>query len=389
MPFDPPTQPATPEEMHREISGLLGNSGQLRKFLLSGLLDGLWYWDVEDPALGFISPTFWRLLDLDPETMGGSPQAWQDHMYFEDLSAARHDLQRHYCDPDCPFDLIARFRHPKGTPVWLRCQGTALRDSAGRPRRMLVVLNDLTDIKRAEVRAVEKKQELEKINSELRTLSYGISHDLKAPVSTARMLLRELCDLGLDGLCDEQRDLLCYAYGTLDRMVELIENVLRYARLVSAPRDVEVIDTDALVAAIVSDLRASIADTRAEVVTGHLPNICGNPVQIRSLFQNLVENALKFHRKDVPPQVKVRGWSIDGRVRFEVADNGIGIEKRFHQKIFDMFARLHNQDDYLGSGLGLAACAKVVANHGGEIGVSSSPNRGSTFHVTFPQDVAK
>ena len=383
----PPRPPA--HYLATELNALLQKDNSTWEFLQHGSLDGVWYWDLESPETEWMSPEFWHLLGIDPATKAHSPEAWQDLIHPDDLKLALENFERHCADPDHPYDQIVRYRHADGSTVWVRCRGIAIRDETGKPVRMLGAHNDLTAVKRGEAAAVEQKKELERINGELRAFAYGISHDLKAPTNTAKMLLREIRESGGYAPNAEQAELFDYAQGTLDRMCDMIENVLGYARLVGAAPDTERLDMTRLVNDVVRDLRARIEEAGGTVEVGDLPPLHGNPIQLRSLFQNLIENALKFRREGVPPVVRVRGWEINGERRYEVADNGIGIEEKYHKTIFLMFARLHNHDDYIGAGLGLAACAKVAANHGGEISVTSQLGRGSAFHVTLNgQDMA-
>ncbi len=388
MPMQPdaPRTAAPKHYLEQELDLLFKEDERMWHFVQHGSLDGVWYWDLEDPTVEWISPEFWHLLGIDPATKEHCPSAWQELIFPEDLEIALRNFDAHCADPSLPYDQIVRYRHADGSTVWVRCRGVAIRHGAGKPLRMLGTHNDLTAAKQAEEAALIKKRELERANHDLRAFAYGISHDLKAPANTAKMLLREIRESGDQKMNDEQNELFGYAQGTLDRMCELIENVLEYARLVGAPRDVVRIDPNALLSNVLSDLRARIVETGAKIDVGELPPLSGDPIQLRSLFQNLIENAIKFRSEGRPPRVSVVGRVEENKVHIEIADNGIGIEPKFHKRIFEMFSRLHNHDDYGGSGLGLAACAKVVANHAGHISVSSNPEEGSVFRVTLPME---
>jgi signal transduction histidine kinase len=168
-------------------------------------------------------------------------------------------------------------------------------------------------------------------------------------------------------------------------MIALIENLLRYARtggvaVQSVPVALEPVVRQ--IAATFSD-RIGSSGTRFEA-TGPFATPLGDPTLIDQILGNLVDNALKYHHRDVTPEVRVSAVSRDGQVVIRVADNGIGIEPEFHAKIFEVFQRLHAVGEYHGSGIGLAIVAKSVRLMGGEVRVESTPGRGSTFSVCLP-----
>ena len=117
-----------------------------------------------------------------------------------------------------------------------------------------------------------------------------------------------------------------------------------------------------------------------------LPPVQGDPPQMHQLFQNLVGNGLKFHREGIPPEIAIHAHRVEGdMIRVEVEDNGIGIDKEYHEQVFTMFRRLHSRAHYEGTGIGLAICKKIVNRHGGDIGIKSTPGKGSTFWFTLPR----
>jgi light-regulated signal transduction histidine kinase (bacteriophytochrome) len=138
------------------------------------------------------------------------------------------------------------------------------------------------------------------------------------------------------------------------------------------------------VAEVVKDLETRLHESGGRIDVGPLPAIDADPLQMRQLLQNLAGNALKFHREGVPPLVTVRGELENGRCRVIVADNGIGFEEKYADRIFTMFERLHARARYEGTGIGLAICRKIVERHGGEIRAHGKPGEGATFIVTLP-----
>jgi light-regulated signal transduction histidine kinase (bacteriophytochrome) len=168
------------------------------------------------------------------------------------------------------------------------------------------------------------------------------------------------------------------------RMRRLIDDLLMFSRVTSKAKPFEPVDLAAVAHTVVSDLEIRIEQTGGKVEVGPLPALDADPTQMRQLLQNLIGNALKFRRPEVPPLVAVWGDQQDGHVRLSVADNGIGFDEKYTDRIFQVFQRLHGRAEYEGSGIGLAVCRKIAERHGGGISARSTPGVGSTFTVTLP-----
>jgi light-regulated signal transduction histidine kinase (bacteriophytochrome) len=164
-------------------------------------------------------------------------------------------------------------------------------------------------------------------------------------------------------------------------MSALLDGLLAYSR-VGRIEEWRIIDVSALVAEVLEGLGEQIADSDGEVVAEGLPTVEGDWVQLAQLFQNLIANALKF-RGEAPPRVEISADREGDAWRFRVADNGIGIDPRNRDRVFEMFQRLHTRDAYPGTGVGLAIARKIVERHGGRIWVEPGPERGTVFHFTI------
>ena len=165
-------------------------------------------------------------------------------------------------------------------------------------------------------------------------------------------------------------------------METLIRDLLAYARVTSRSGEMVSTDAGAALRQALDNLQASIQEKGAEIVHGELPIVRADAAQLAQLFQNLIGNALKF-RSEAPPEIHVDACREADYWRFSVRDNGIGIDARFQDHIFEMFHRLHSRQQYDGSGIGLAICKKIVDRHGGRIWVESEPGQGATFHFTI------
>ena len=169
------------------------------------------------------------------------------------------------------------------------------------------------------------------------------------------------------------------------RMANLIDDLLKYARVSKGSVELENVELDEVFREILDEYATRLAESGAEVTLDGLEAVQGDWTQVRQLFQNLVSNAIKFRREGVPVRVTVRGQpQDDGRLRVTVADNGIGFEEKYLGKIFQVFQRLHGRGQYEGTGIGLAVCARIAESHGGSIEARSEPGEGAVFVVTLP-----
>jgi PAS domain S-box-containing protein len=243
-----------------------------------------------------------------------------------------------------------------------------------------MILTDISDLKRTQTR-------LEHSNRELESFAYVASHDLQEPLRKIqtfgdRLKTSSAAELGPKGL-----DYLEKMNAAATRMRRLIDDLLSYAKVTAQTKPFTRVDLAALTREVLGDLETAIERTGATVTLGELPVLEADPVQLRQLLQNLLSNALKFRREDVPPSVSVEATVDTGAHRCElrVRDNGIGFDEKYTDRIFDVFHRLHGRDGkYEGSGIGLAICRKIVERHGGSITARSSPGAGATFLVTLP-----
>ena len=252
-------------------------------------------------------------------------------------------------------------------------------------RRMYnAVVRDVTERKRYEEELRARGEALQRSNAELEQFAYVASHDLQEPLrmvaSYTQLLARRY-----QGKLDPQADgYIRFAVEGAQRMQALIHDLLALSRVGTQGRPPVPVDTAAVMAAVLRWLGPALEESGGEVVAGGLPTVTADAGQLQQLFQNLVANALKFRRPDVPPRVEVSAAREADRWRFTVRDNGIGFEPEFAEQIFVVFQRLHTRAEYPGTGVGLAICRKIVERHGGTIWAESAPGAGAAFHFTLP-----
>lgn len=228
-------------------------------------------------------------------------------------------------------------------------------------------------------------RELSRSNQELAQFAYVASHDLQEPlrmVGSYLELLEHRHGAGLDG---EAREFIDFAIDGAARMKQLINDLLDYSRAGYRELKRARVDLNQVVANVVRVLGEQIDRTGATVEVATLPTVEADAVQIERVFMNLIENALKY-RGPQPPQVDVGAERLAGGWRIAVTDNGIGIEPRFRDKVFEIFRRLHDREKYSGTGIGLAVVKLVVERHGGSVGVDARPGGGTVFFFTLPDD---
>jgi light-regulated signal transduction histidine kinase (bacteriophytochrome) len=223
---------------------------------------------------------------------------------------------------------------------------------------------------------------LARSNKELEQFAYVASHDLQEPlrmVASFTQLLSRRYRGKLDADADE---FIHYAVDGATRMQTLINDLLAYSRIGSRTKPFESVNLNSVLQRALANLHVAIEESNAKIVYDELPDTYGDITQLTQLFQNLIGNAIKF-RGELPPEVGINVSDADKYWRIEVRDNGIGIAPEFFDRIFVIFQRLHNKEDYPGTGIGLSICKKIIERHGGQIQVKSERGQGSAFIFTL------
>jgi PAS domain S-box-containing protein len=286
-------------------------------------------------------------------------------------------------------ELVAKHRDRHEFPIEIAV--SAMRTKNG--YTFNAFLHDISERKRGEelarIKAGLERQtaELRRSNLELAQFAHAASHDLSEPLRTVSRYVQLLDSRYRAKLDDDAHEFIGYAVEGAARMQALVNALNAYSTFGSAEHEPVPVDCSQVVSQTVDVLAAQIADVNAEVTVDPLPTIKGDPRLLAEVFQNLISNALKFV-KDKPPRVHVSAERTDDSWCFTVADNGIGIKPEHRNRIFEMFRRLHNRDQYGGTGIGLTICRKIVTRHGGRIWVEEAENGGSSFRFTIPDESA-
>ncbi|ARJ65382.1 hypothetical protein WV31_06795 [Magnetospirillum sp. ME-1] len=246
------------------------------------------------------------------------------------------------------------------------------------------ILRDVTERKLAEQELAERTAELERSNAELQQFAYVASHDLQEPLRTVTsflQLLRRRYDGALD---DNAREYIHFAADGAARMHRLITDLLVYSRVSTHGRTFEKVRMEAVLDLVLTNLGAAIEEAGAEIARDPLPEVDADQIQMVSLLQNLVGNAIKYRAPGTVPRVHVGAVRDGDTWTFSVRDNGIGIDPKYFERVFVIFQRLHARGEYEGTGIGLAVAKKIVERHGGRMWLDSEPGQGSTFYFSLP-----
>lgn len=507
------------QELYLEIQ----QNPQLVDFLLTGSLDGVWYWDLERPENEWMSPEFWRSLGIDPHTKQHSSDEWQDLVYKDDLADALANLKRHCADPSHPYDQIVRYRHADGSIVWVRCRGLAIRDADGNAIRMFGAHTNVTALKslvpqsqqQAFFSAIETapialvvttssgrllylnqsayelfsltketadrltitdifeesfvtrhtesfeqqktnsdsqtrskpmstlaksssgdyfqsevgitlthladnpiavcsvtdmtssitlNEQLTRSNGELANFAYIASHDLQGPVRRVAGFLDLLKGDYGERLGSEACGWIDRSIVNIKRMQSLIASLLAMSQLQSQPPALKAVNITEIVYDLVESLQDELDDNGTTVwIEKTIPILNIDSLKVSELLSNLLRNGIKYGRgnerrieigylestdiTDFKPdsvQRPKKKHAQPGFVTIYVKDNGVGIHSKNHEKVFEIFHRLHNYDTQPGNGIGLAICKHVVEAHGGIIWLESEECVGSTFYFNLP-----
>jgi light-regulated signal transduction histidine kinase (bacteriophytochrome) len=273
-----------------------------------------------------------------------------------------------------------------------------VRDPERAPRYLVVQVKDANDRKLLEARLEAQRLELLRSNAELESFASVASHDLQEPLRKIRSFGDRLKDRCRHELSEEGQRYVDFMTDAAERMQQLILDLLVYSRISAGGLAAVRVSLGQVAEAVARDLETRLSDSGGRIEIGALPEIDADPTQMRQLLQNLIANALKFRRPGVPPVVTLsaeplrEGRSARGkpaRYRLSVADNGIGFEERYLDRIFTPFEQLHGRAEYEGTGMGLAICRKIAERHGGTITARSTPGAGSCFIVTLPVTLSR
>lgn len=322
----------------------------------------------------------WEVLTGHPlKTQLG--QGWLQTLHPEDRTQVQSIFQEKSAQQQ-PFELEFRQARADGVYRWILATGVP-RLAADQFAGLICSCMDISDIKHSQKRLEQAIQELQRSNQELEQFAYIASHDLREPlrkIQSFAELLQEDLSTKLD---QDQSRYFGYIMSGAQRMQHLIQDVLQYSRVGRSDQALESIELNHVLEIVQSDLSLVIEETQTVIEFGSLPSIYAHTVEVTQVFENLINNAIKFRSK-AHPHIHISAEQQSDSWAISVTDNGIGIPEESLDRIFVMFQRLHYPNQYPGTGIGLVLCRKVIESYGGTLTCTSSLGEGSTFLIKLP-----
>ena len=279
--------------------------------------------------------------------------------------------------------IVEPQKRSDGKEVWLETNKAPIIGKNGEVIGIIGTYHDVTDRVQSEIKLKDYTKQLEVKNKELEQFAYIASHDLQGPLNTIFSLLNMLYSNSSHLFGEEEKKIIEHVNKATQRMKALISGVLEYSTI-GNNASFSQIDMNQMVSEALDNLKASIEEANCEIHVDSLPVFNGLENVFPMLFQNLINNAIKFRKADVDPVIKISCSEKDGYYIFEISDNGIGMAQDKLKEVFQMFQKLSSENEYQGHGIGLSHCKKIVELHQGEIWVTSELGEGSTFKFKIP-----
>jgi PAS domain S-box-containing protein len=284
-----------------------------------------------------------------------------------------------------PEEFILTAKDGKKIPVEITGYPIEIRGE----KLVLGMARDISERKKAEEKLKETIAELKRSNDELQQFAYITSHDLQEPLRTITSFT-QLIERRYKGRLDSDADeFIDFIVDAAMRMKKMIQGLLDYSRVGTMGVEFKCTDAEEVLKIVLANLRTLISENKAKITHDPLPEVMADKSQLIQLFQNLISNAVKFKKPEVPPKIHISAKKEERMCIFSISDNGIGLEKQYKDKIFEVFKRLHTMDEYKGAGIGLAISKRIIERHGGHIWVESELGKGSVFYFAIPTKIFK
>jgi signal transduction histidine kinase len=355
---------------------------------------GSWKWDEANQTLLWSSGLY-KILNKKEGSFSPQRSSFLADVHADDYTSVESNLEKIF---DARQEITFEYRiQLNGVVKYLSLTSKPFMDP--NPLDILGTVIDITKQKTYESQLKDYTGELKRSNEDLEQFAYVASHDLQEPLRKIRAFGDRLANRYASELDGAGEDYIQRMQSAASRMQTLIEDLLSFSRVSRSSETFQPLEMNQIMAEVLEDLDIQIKKERAVVTVGKLPGITGERMQIKRLFQNLINNAVKFHKPNQTSHIEVRGKIVKRQdildelglnvadtphARFSVKDDGIGFEEKYNDKIFNIFQRLHGRTEYEGTGIGLAICRKIVTNHKGYIAARGMENIGSEFIVILP-----
>jgi hypothetical protein len=390
-----------------ELYELIKNDESIFDFIQESSLDGMWYWDLENPENEWMNARFWTILGYNPDEMPHKSSAWQDIIDQDDLKVALDNFKKHCENPNHAYDQIVRYKHKNGSTVWIRCRGMAIRDENNNPIRMLGAHHNITELKRVEQELIKAKEIAEanerKIKeSEVKLIESNatkdkffsiIAHDLKSPFNSM-LGFSDILNKEFDNYdANEQKKFIGIINTSLQNTHKLLENLLLWSLSQRGGIDFKPKKTNLfLLTYEVNEILKHLAENKLIKLINQIDEniyVEADKNMLSTVIRNLVSNAIKFTAKNGKIIISSNVMTTDKKqqiVEISVKDTGVGISSEIQSKLFDIGKDTSTKgtENENGTGLGLILCKEFVEYHGGKIWVESEIGKGSIFYFSIP-----
>lgn len=355
---------------------------------------GNWVWHIDSNKFTY-SNNLYRLLGEEPHSFEANFDNFLKFVHPEDVDRLANELDEMIKNEELPF-VSYRIVQKNGTIKYLKAYAKAFYSADGQ-KRLLGITSDITDEIENFLELEDRNLELERNNKELSAFNYAASHDLQEPLRKIQTFVSRLEEKEVDKFSDSGLQYLERIKSASARMRVLIDDLLQFSRTNKPDKEFVMADLNELFENAKQDVAITILEKKAQIKSDNLPKAMVIAFQIQQLFLNLLSNSLKYSKKETCPIIKIDYSKVkvtdephllkaskDHYHKITFTDNGIGFDQKYAEKIFDLFNRLHNKEDYSGTGIGLSICKKIIENHKGLIFAKGEINVGSVFTIYLP-----
>ena len=362
-----------------EIERALKESEEKYREIFTNIQDVIFQIDLNN-IFSNISPSVTEFIGYTPEELIGQ------HTRLLDTNEDNTDLVAYMLNEKKNLiNYEKTIKNKSGSLKRISINAKLIFDKNGNPNHIDAIAQDITERKENEQKIALQNQKLQVQNKELEQFVYITSHDLHEPLLTLKYFTEQLKNETFSEENEDIQQYLNFIFESSDRMQKLVKGLLDYSRI---GKQVEISkeNCNEIINNALTSLSDNIKKTNAKIIIGQLPSVDGYAVELIELFKHIIGNCIEFRKKDIPLEININAKQIDQNWQFSIEDNGIGIEEHNIEKIFIIFKRLNNREEYPGIGISLAICKKIVTLHGGEIWAESIFGKGTTLYFTIPKN---
>ena len=343
---------------------------------------GSWEWNLKTDDLNW-SDELYSIYKVDPNTFTPTMSSFADYMHPDDEEYVNQNVERLFSEGKSQNFDFRIILDDGSIRVLNTLAEVAEFDKNGKPNIIMGINQDITERKEIELKLNENIKKLAQSNKELEQFAYITSHDLREPLRMITSFLQLLKRRYHDQLDQDANEFIGFAVDGAKRLDAMTNDLLQYSKISSQKKEIVPVNFEHVLKLALENLKVQIEESNAIITHDPLPIINGDEQLKVQLFQNIIGNAIKY-RSEKPPKIHISATKEKNQYLFSIKDNGIGMSSKHLEKIFTIFQRLHTQEDYEGTGIGLAIAQKIVHQQGGQIWVESEPGKGSTFYFTIP-----